>query len=118
MACHVRAGGHLGDPVEDRARTTPVTAQTRQARGQRAAKKTAAKRADPYAAARGIPEANRKLAAKRAAAPKKQVAVRKANGQFDGSKVMPDRDRAAWQSALGGAVDPALLPRSARTRRR
>lgn len=53
-------------------------------------------------------------------AAKKTTAVRKkdGSGQFDGSKTMNSRDLAAWQRANGGYVDPLLLPRSARTRKR
>lgn len=113
-----------------RTTTTQVNATTRQADMQRAAKKapaaqkkTAAKKTakpDPYAAARAIPARNRQAAAKmaKAAAPKKQVARRKADGsgRFDGSKSMNERDLAAWQRAQGGAVDPVLLPRTPRRR--
>lgn len=110
-----------------RTKTTKVTTATRQADVQRAAKKAAAakkvaaKRTDPYAAALAIPGQNREVAAKQAksAQPaKKTVAVRKRNGQFDGRKSMNDTELRRFTAAEQGRVDPALLPRSARTRRR
>lgn len=104
--------------------TTRVNAQTRQAEVQRAtkkaaaAKKTAARRPDPYQVAAGIPQRNRNAAAKmaKAAQPRKAVPVRKKNGQFDGRRSMRPDDLAAWQRAQGGVVDPVLLPRGARRR--
>lgn len=90
-----------------RTQTVRVTAESRakQAEAWRrgAAKKTAA--------------AKRAQAVKKASQPKKQVAVRGKRGRFDGSKSMTDSDRAAYERALAGAVDPALVPRSPRGRR-
>lgn len=113
-----------------RTTTTRVNAGTRQADLQRAAKKTAAaqkkttakkaaaKRPDPYQVAAGIPQRNRNAAASmaKAAQPRKTVAVRKKNGQFDGRRSMRADDLAAYERAQGGAVDPVLLPRTPRRR--
>ena len=108
-----------------RTTTTRVNAGTRQADVRRAAKKTAAaqkktaaKRADPYQVAAGIPARNRKAAASMAKAtqPGKTVAVRKKNGQFNGRAVMDPRERALFEQAEQRAVDPVLLPRTPRRR--
>lgn len=111
-----------------RTSTKKVTVQTRQADVQRSAKKTtaakkaAAKRADPYVVALAIPGQNRTAAAKaaKAAQPtaKKTVAVRKRNGQFDGRMTMNPAELARFEQAEQRFVDPSLLPRNARTRRR
>jgi len=99
-----------------------------------AAKKTA-KRADPYAAALGIPAQNRAAAArqaksaqpvKKAAAPRTAkaastpVPVRNPDGTFNGSRSVStfgpaeqERNRQAWT----GYVDPTLRIRNSRTRR-
>lgn len=127
-------------------RTVKVTAATRQRDVQRAtktaakktpAKKTAAKRTDPYAVALGIPARNSAVAAKqaKAAQPAKKsttgrtrkttattvVPVRNPDGTFNGSQAVPTFDAAAQDAnrrAWTGYVDPALLPRSPRTRKR
>jgi hypothetical protein len=114
--------------------TKRVNAQSRRAdlaRAQKqAVKKTAAKKAtgrrpDPYAVAAAIPGQNRRAGAQiaRAAAQpggaKKQVPRRKndGSGQFDGSRSMSDRDRAAWQNALNGGVPADFAPRRVGARR-
>lgn len=115
-----------------RTTTTRVNATTRQADVQRATKKTAAakkttaKRRDPYQVAAGIPERNRRAGAQmmKAAQPgaKKKTYVQGRDGKmrgsktFDGSKSMNERDLAAWQRAQDGRVDPVLLPRTPRRR--
>jgi len=119
-----------------RTKTTRVTAASRQAQVQRAAKKTAAaqkktaakktaaKRADPYAAALAIPGQNRTAAAKMTQAAKKSApmserAIRGKGGKLAGSRpALSVEDERLYQQAKGGQVDPALLPRSARTRQR
>lgn len=110
-------------------KTTKVNAGTRQAEVQRATKKaaakktatkkTAAKRPDPYQVAAGIPARNRKAAAgmAKAAQPRKTVAVRKKNGQFNGRAVMDPRERAMFERAEQGHVDPQMRVRNSRTRR-
>ena len=108
-----------------RTTTTKVNAGTRRADVQRAtkkaaaAKKTAAKRPDPYQVAAGIPARNRQAAAgmAKAAQPRKTVAVRKKNGQFNGRAVMDPRERAMFEQAEQRRVDPVLLPRTPRRRR-
>jgi len=128
-----------------RTTTTKVNAQSRQRDVQRAAmppvkktaaKKTAAKRTDPYGVALGIPAQNRAVAARqaKAAQPAKKTAagrtrkttattvvpVRNPDGTFNGSQAVPTFDAAAQDAnrrAWTGYVDPALLPRNARTRR-
>lgn len=107
-----------------RTTTTRVNAGTRQADVQRAtkkaaaAKKTAAKRPDPYQVAAGIPARNRRTAASmaKAAQPRKTVAVRKKNGQFNGRAVMDPREREMFEQAEQRRVDPVLLPRTPRRR--
>lgn len=114
-----------------RTSTTRVNAGTRQTEVQRAAKKTAAaqkktaakktaaKRTDPYQVAAGIPQRNRKAAASmaKAAQPRKTVAVRKKNGHFNGRAAMDPRERAMFERAEQGYVDPRLQARNPRTRR-
>ena len=109
-----------------RTTTTKVNAGTRQAEVQRAtkkaaaAKKTMAKRPDPYQVAAGIPQRNRNAAANMAKAtqPRKTVAVRKkdGSGRFDGRKAMDPREREMFEQAEQRRVDPVLLPRTPRRR--
>jgi hypothetical protein len=112
-----------------RTQTKKATAQTRQpdvtraAKKASAAKRAAAKRADPYAAALAIPGQNRQIAARQAKAAqpaKKTTAVRKTDGsgRFDGREAMAPRELERFEQAERRYVDPQLLPRSARTRRR
>ena len=123
-------------------RTVRVTGQTRRKQVAAAQKKTAAaakkaaKRADPYADARKIPAANRAVAARQAktAQPAKRTAsaraskvgagvvpVRNPDGTFNGSKSLSTfgpSEQAANTRAWQGYVDPAMLPRNSRTRKR
>lgn len=87
-----------------------------------AAKKSVAKRTDPYAAARAIPGQNRQAAAKvaKAAQPAAKKTTYKRNpktGQFDGRKSMRPDDLAAYERAQGGYVDPGMRIRNSQTRR-
>ena len=117
-----------------RTQTVRVTAQTRQAQVQRAAKqatkktaaakKTAAGKADPYAVALAIPGQNRQAAAKlaKATAPKKAApmserVLRGEGGRLAGSRpALNAEDQAAYQRAKGGYVDPQLQARGLRRR--
>jgi hypothetical protein len=78
------------------------------------AKKSAAKQSGSavYAAARKIPAQNRAVAAKaaqagRQPAGKKAVAVRLADGRFNGSEAMGPRDRAQYEQLYQAAQAPA-----------
>jgi hypothetical protein len=122
--------------VNEQSRRTDLARATKAAARKAPAKRTAAKRTDPYAVALGIPAQNRELAARqaKAAQPAKKTAggrtrkttattvvpVRNPDGTFNGSQAVPTFDAAAQDAnrrAWTGQVDPALLPRSARTRR-
>jgi len=89
-------------------RTTKVTAETRQKqvagvqRKETAAKKKATRVIKPRPAANGG-NANYR---------------RKKNGQFNGREAMSPHERALFDRAQQQRVDPQLLPRSARTRKR
>lgn len=79
------------------AKTVRVTAETRKRDAERMARQT-------------------KQPAKKVAA-NKPTAVRKSRGQFNGRAAMDPRERAMFERAEQGYVDPVLMARNSRTRR-